>query len=140
MYEDYNNEILYTEDEIISIGDDLNILKGSILLDTHGEFFILKDFEIEGADAMIWNGLFKSKKTVRKFLIKNIVLSGDDGDYVHEDDSMCSALGVKTLIEFHDRYTKLQVKLNTFTTKQGIQLNFGKLTASPNKSSNFRRR
>lgn len=140
MFEDYNNEIVYTEDEIILIGDDLKSLKGNILLDNHGDFFILKDFDIEGEDSLIWNGLFKPKKAVRMFLIKNIVLSGDDGEYTHLNDQMCSALGVKTLLQYRDNYIALQTKLNKFTVNNVITLNFGKLAVTPNKSSNFKRR
>jgi len=39
---DLNEDSIYTEDEIIIIGDHLKSLKGMILLDNNGDFFVLK--------------------------------------------------------------------------------------------------
>lgn len=125
MYEDNTNPIIYTEDDIVELTNHLKNLKGKILMDNNGDFFTLKSYDIQGVDHLEWNGFFRPKKKTRMFLIHNIVLAGDDGDHIYEDDQMCSAHGVKSLMQYHLNYTALQSKLIKFTTKHDLHLNFG---------------
>lgn len=135
-----NYEHLYTEDEIIKLGDALKSLKGMILLDDNGEFFILKDYDIKSMTYTEGGWFWTEKKEKQAFYIDFVTLEGDE-TYKHQDDKMCSTRGVINLTRYHANYTALQAKLTKFTLKNGLSLKFGELTVSKtNKSSNFRRR
>lgn len=120
---------LYSENYAIEIGKHLKILKGKILQDQHGEFFYLKDFNIEGVSEYPFNW-FKKRKEVRRFYIESLTLESADGVHVHVEDSMCSVDGLNMLMESQLRYSKLEKNLIKFTLKTGITLNYGKLEIS----------
>ena len=117
---------LFTEDDIIMVGDHLKRLKGMILQDDNDEFFVLKDYSIEGISEYPFNW-FKKRKEVRMFYIDSMTLETAEGEYVHSDDNMCSIDGLNMLMESQVRYSKLEKNLIKFTLKTGITLNFGKL-------------
>jgi hypothetical protein len=134
-----NYEHLYTEEEIITIGEFLKSLKGKILLDDQNEFFVLKDYDIKSM-TYTDGGWFKKKINMEAFYIDFVTLEGDK-EYIHQDDSMCSAHGVRNLMRYHLNFNLLESKLMKFTLKNGITLKYGELTVSKtNKSSNFKRR
>ena len=130
---------LFTEDEIIIVGEDLKNLKGKTLMDNNNQFFTLKDYDIKSTSYKEWN-IFKPNEEVTVFYIDFITLTGAEEDYVHKDDDMCSHRGVRTLLEYRVNFRTLEKNLNKFTLKNGIQMNFGQLTVTANKSSNFKRR
>jgi hypothetical protein len=132
-------EYLYTEDQIVKVGDTLKGLKGKILLDDRNEFYVLKDYDIKAVSTLNWDGFFKPKKPVQMFFIDFIILSGEE-DHKHSNDTMCTMTVLTTLQRYHANYTALQAKLIKFTLKNNIILKFGELTVSTNKSSNFKRR
>lgn len=135
-----NVEHLYTEDEIILIGDHLKNLKGKILMDDHKQFFILKDFDIKSVTVEEFR-LFKPNVKVQKFYIDSMTLSSGDEEYIHQDDIMCSVHGIKTLMDYQVNYSALEKNLINFTLKNKITLKYGDLIVSkPNKSSDFKRR
>ena len=135
-----NVEHLFTEDEIIIVGEDLKNLKGKTLMDNNNQFFTLKDYDIKSTSYKEWN-IFKPNTEVTVFYIDFITLIGAEEDYVHQGDDMCSHRGVRTLLEYRVNFRTLEKNLNKFTLKNGIQMNFGQLTvSSTNKSSNFKRR
>jgi len=130
---------LFTEDEIIIIGDQLKTLKDKILMDDNKQFFKLKEFDIKSTSYKEWN-IFKPNEEVTVFYIDFITLTGAEEDYKHQDDDMCSHRGMTTLLRYYANYAALEKNLNEFTLKNGIQLNFGQLKVTTNKSSNFKRR
>ena len=134
-----NVEHLFTEDEIIIVGENLKTLKGKILMDNHNEFFVLKDYDIKSTSYKEWN-IFKPNKEVTLFYIDFITLTGADDDHTHKNDDMCSRIGVRTLLEYLVKFRTLEKTLNKFTLKNSITLKYGELTVSTNKSSNFKRR
>lgn len=119
-----NVEHLYTEDEIIQIGDHLKNLKGKILMDNHNNFFKLKDFDIKSITTEELR-LFKPNVEVQHFYIDSITLTGGDEEYVHQDDNMCSIHGVKTLMNYQVNYSSLEKNLIKFTLKNEIILKYG---------------
>ena len=133
-----NVEHLFTEDEIIVIGEDLKNLKGMILLDDHNELFVLKDYNIKSF-TITDGGWFKKKTEEQTFYIDFITLTGDE-DHIHQDDDMCSRRGVRTLLEYRVNFSKLEKNLIKFTLKNSITLKYGELSVTTNKSSNFKRR
>lgn len=134
-----NYEHLYTEDEIIEIGDHLKSLKDMILLDDNNEFFVLKDYDIKSM-TYTEGGWFTKKTEQQAFYIDFVTLEGDK-TYKHQDDKMCSAQGVANLLRYKGNFDILNSKLINFTLKNEITLKYGELTISkPNKSSNFKRR
>jgi hypothetical protein len=134
-----NVEHLFTEDEIIIVGEDLKNLKGKILLDDHNEFFVLKDYNIKSF-TITDGGWFKKKTEEQAFYIDFITLTGVDEDITHKDNDMCSLRGVRTLLEYRVNFSKLEKNLIKFTLKNSITLKYGELSVTTNKSSNFKRR
>ena len=130
---------LFTEDEIIIIGDQLKTLKDKILMDDNKQFFKLKEFDIKSTSYKEWN-IFKPNEEVTVFYIDFITLTGAEEDYVHQDDDMCSHRGMSTLLRYHKNYTVLEKNLNAFALKNGMLMNFGKLIVTSNRSSNFKKR
>lgn len=117
----------YDEDIIIKLRDELDKLKGMILLDYHGDMFTLTDYQIESITYKV--GFWK-KKEKTEFYIKSINLSSGTKDYYHENDDLCSFYGVTTLMDYHLRWTDLQKKLIKFSMDTGIPLNFSSMHTS----------
>ena len=134
-----NVEHLFTEDEIIIVGENLKTLKGKILMDNHNEFFVLKDYDIKSTSYKEWN-IFKPNKEVTLFYIDFITLTSAEEDIIHRDDDICSHRGLSTLSEYQVNFSRLEKNLIKFTLKNSITLKYGELTVSTNKSSNFKRR
>ncbi len=83
--------------------------------------------------------LITKDKEVHAFYIDFVTIEGEES-YTHQDDNMCTADGVKSLLRCHKNYLKLEKKLNSFTLKNKLILTYGGLFVSSNKSSNLKRR
>ncbi len=114
---------LYSEDEIIELDVHLKNLVGKELMDDSDEFYVLKSFNIVGIDHTIYH-LFRRNEDVRMFYIQQLVIEGSEETYTHEDDEMCSADGVLTLMNHLERYSRLRMKLIKFGIRTGISLDF----------------
>ena len=125
---------LYTEDEIIEIGDHLKALKDKTIIDINDDFFTLKDYDIKSTETDVFNW-FGKNEIVNMFYIDFITLSNGDEDFVHNADNkqMCSAIGVDLLVKYRERFINLRSNY-LLHHKSPV------MTASPNKSSNFKRR
>jgi len=108
-------ERLYSEEEIVVIGDQLNSLIGKILLDDHQDIFSIKSFNIISVTVESIR-LFHSNTETQQFYIEYITITDSDGNnYTHRDD-MCSIDGVTTLIDYNTNYKNLYTKLNKINT------------------------
>lgn len=113
----------HNENDIIDLVNIMDDLKGEIIMDRSGRFFIFKDYYIGSVTRKV--GIF-SKRERTEFYIQRIEIESglDDEIFTHQKDMMCTANGVHQLMEFHKKWLRLRNDLNQLSTLKGIPLNF----------------
>ena len=123
---DYYTPRLYTEDDIIEIGDQLKALKGKTIIDFHNDFFRVTDYDIKSIEMPVFNW-FSKNGTANMFYIDFITLSNGDEDFTHdaEDTYMCSAEGVSILMEHREKFINLRSNYLSFHKSPIMAVNHG---------------
>ncbi len=125
MNKKYYEPKLYTEDEIILIGESLKELKGKAILDYNLDFFKLIDYDIKSMEVEMFNW-FGKNLVVNMFYIETMTLTNGEEEFNYsseKDDGMCTALGVDSMMEYRERFIKQQKNYLAFNKCQNMKVN-----------------
>ncbi len=104
------NKKLYTEDEIIDIGESLKELKDKTIIDYNLDFFKLIDYDIKSMEVEMFN-LFGKNPVVNMFYIDTMKLTNGKEEFIYNsDDIMCTEESVMSLLDY--RYNFIVIKDN----------------------------